>query len=137
VRERFNRRFNANAPAWTADPAAGRPLEDYPDVMERVQRAWPEPRRAMHLLQAMLFRRDPAQEGFELPAYEDLLCLYAVARDRLDVASSAEGVDLLLPIEPTGVPPAIEVGAPRPPDAGPGVDVELDLGAPPPPPPAP
>jgi hypothetical protein len=137
IRERFNRRFNVHAADWDSDPAQSRPLSDYPDIVERLQRAWPAPARAIDLLEALLFRRDPLQAGFDLPAYEELLFLYALAKDMVDTESNPDGVDLLLPLEMGEAAPAITHVAhasppsePKEPRAGKPVDVDLDLGNP-------
>jgi len=129
IRDRLNRRFNACAPEWKSDPSLGRPLEDYPDVMRRVQSAWPASPRAADLLEALLFRRDPTQAGFDLPAYEELLFLYALAKDLLAHESNPDGVDLLLPLDDPAPAPITRVASPaqRP---APSVDLELDLGPP-------
>lgn len=80
TRERFNQRFNALAPDWTGDLAGGRLLEDYPDVVARLQRAWPQSARAVAEIDGLLLRRADL-EPFDLPAYRDLLLLHALARD--------------------------------------------------------
>jgi len=131
IRERFNRRFNAHAPHWDTDPALGRPLEDYADIVERLQRAWPVPSRSIDLLEALLFRRDPAQAGFDLPAYEELLFLYALARDLVEHESHADGVDLLLPLEIGTAAPIMHVAqgtAAGPRRADRPIDLDIDLG---------
>jgi hypothetical protein len=102
LRERFNRRFNAYAPDWEADPAAGRTLEDYPGVISRLQALWSTPQRAMDELESLLFRRDEG-ETFDVPAYSEVLFLYSLARDLLDhpgleVVHHGKDVDLLLPL---------------------------------------
>lgn len=122
IRERFNRRFNAYAPEWPADPMQGRTLADYPSVLASLQRLWSTPTRAMRALQASLFRRDSASSTFDLPAYRELLFLYSVARDLAEEHARASTVDLLLPIgaaaaASSSAPPAIE-----PPSA---VDVDI------------
>lgn len=102
TRTRFNQRFNAYAPDWAADPAQGRRLEDYPEVMPRLLYAWPRPLDAMAELEALLFRKTHG-ELFELPAYRELLFLYALARDLLDREAADTGnVDLLLPLADGG-----------------------------------
>ncbi len=103
VRERFNVRFSAYAPAWELDLNAGRTLEDYPSVIGRLQALWPTPTRALEVLQLTLARPegDPhAGDSFELPAYRELMLLYSVARELADdepVDTSI--VDLLLPLD--------------------------------------
>jgi hypothetical protein len=98
MRARFNRRFNAYAPEWGADLSHGRVLEDYPEVLPRLQAAWPRPLDAMAELEALLFRRSRG-ELFDLPAYREVLFLYSLARDLLDHEAVPSGsVDLLLPM---------------------------------------
>jgi len=80
TRERFNQRFNAFAPDWSGDLAAGRGLEDYVDVIERLQRAWPQPLRTVAELESLLLRRADL-EPFDMPAYRDVLMLHALVRD--------------------------------------------------------
>ncbi|WKB52940.1 hypothetical protein [Eleftheria terrae] len=100
IREQFNERFNAYAPAWEDALADGRSLEDYPTVVSRLQALWETPSRALEVLQASLLRRDSAAQTFDLPAYRELLLLYSVARDRAE--GDSPDVDLLLPLEAEG-----------------------------------
>ena len=103
LRERFNSRFNAYAPAWETDLLGGRTLEDYPAVIEQLQALWSTPTRAMDVLQVSLLRPDDGNadpegsDSFDLPAYRELMLLYSVARDRSEIESGG-AVDLLLPI---------------------------------------
>jgi hypothetical protein len=98
MRSRFNQRFNAYAPEWGADLAAGRTMEDYAGVVPRLAQVWARPLDAMAELEALLFRRSRG-ELFELPAYREILFLYSVARDLLDREAADSGdVDLLLPM---------------------------------------
>ncbi len=97
-RARFNHRFNAYAPEWGSDLAHGRTLEDYPGILPRLEQVWPRPLDAMAELEALLFRKSRG-ELFELPAYREVLFLYALARDLLDHGAVDTGtVDLLLPL---------------------------------------
>ena len=98
TRTRFNHRFNAYAPEWGADLAAGRTLDDYPGVVPRLQQVWPRPMDAMAELEALLFRKSRG-ELFDLPAYREVLLLYSLARDLMDrKAADAGNVDFLLPM---------------------------------------
>ena len=103
IRERFNRRFNAYAPDWDSDLQQGKSLEDYPRTMVKLEGLWGFPQRVMEVLDAMLFRRDDAEEAYDLPAYRELLFLYSVARDFTTrgsgESSEGQGVDLLLPLD--------------------------------------
>ena len=97
-RARFNHRFNAYAPEWSSDLSQGRSLEDYPGILPRLEQVWPRPLDAMAELEALLFRKSRG-ELFELPAYREVLFLYALARDLLDREAADTGtVDLLLPL---------------------------------------
>ena len=102
LRDRFNLHFNAYAPAWEADLQAGRTLDTYAGVIPRLQQVWPRPLDAMAELEALLFRKSRG-DLFELPAYREVLLLYALARDLLDrEAVDAGEVDLLLPLADGG-----------------------------------
>ncbi len=99
IQAEFNQRFNAHAPVWEADLQHGLSLIDYPGVVDRLQSLWPSPARAMSLLETSLTRADAEADTFELPAYRELLFLYAVARDLAERESANRGtVDLLLPV---------------------------------------
>jgi pilus assembly protein FimV len=99
IRARFNRRFNAYAPDWEAGPLSGRALDEYPKAVLELQARWAEPLDAMAVLEAMLFRKDPAHELFDLPAYKDVLLLFAIARDLWQQGGSRlPAVDVLLPL---------------------------------------
>ena len=104
LRVRFNQRFNSVAPDWQSDPLAGRSLDDYAQVIGRLQRAWPIPLDAMAELEALLFRRGADAELFDLPAYQEVLFLYQMARDLHQAdqpavpTGEATDVDVLLPI---------------------------------------
>lgn len=80
TRDRFNQRFNAQAPDWHGDLAAGRCLAQYPEIVMRLQRAWPQPLRAVAELESMLLRRADL-EPLDLPAFHDILTLHALVRD--------------------------------------------------------
>jgi hypothetical protein len=101
TRVRFNQRFNSVAPDWNTDPKSGRLLEDYPLTIGRVQAAWHSPLDAMAEIEALLFRRGTGAEMFDLPAYQEVLFLYTLARDLHNAekpADAGEAVDVLLPI---------------------------------------
>jgi hypothetical protein len=96
-------------------------------VHERVGAAWKNPAEAVDLVQALLYRRDASPETFELPAYEELLFLHAVARDVLEHMTNPDGVDLLLPIGVELEEPAIlHYELTRPPEAWMS-QVDLDI----------
>lgn len=128
IRESFNRRFNAYAPDWVSNHQLGRSLEDYPDFIVRLQGLWNAPPRAMATIDASLFRRDRSGDTFDLPAYRELLFLYAIVRDLAaqdaadpsdpaDPFDPAAHVDLLLPLqEEPGEEPILGLVATATPD---------------------
>jgi hypothetical protein len=102
TRQRFNQRFNAYAAEWGTSLDAGSGLESYPGVLPRLEHIWPRPLDAMAELEALLFRKSHG-ELFDLPAYREVLFLYALARDLLDHADiNTSTVDLLLPLSDGG-----------------------------------
>lgn len=143
LRERFNQRFAGNAPAWDTDLQGGLTLEEYPAVIAQLQRLWPQPQRAMDVLQATLLR-EPSEEGdvkagsFDLPAYRELMLLYSVARDLSEAGEDSVPVDLLLPLDDPAPPvssftmtPGTErLAATTPLDAQPSALAELEVDLP-------
>jgi hypothetical protein len=131
LRERFNQRFNAVAPEWSSDATQLRGLEGYPDVLLQLQGHWRSPLDAMAAIETLLFRRGSEDERFDLPAYEDLLFLYWLTRERQhDEAQPSKPVDVLLPIEETQAPVSViqPIASPKParkPAARPPVDLDL------------
>jgi hypothetical protein len=118
MRARFEQRFNAHAPAWSEVAEQQRSLEDYPQALAGIQAAWSTPLDAMALLEAMLFRRGDEAEHFELPAYEELVFLYWLARELLHTSDGKqERVDVLLPIDDGGGSPVLP--------ATPTIDLDL------------
>ena len=134
TRERFNLRFNAVAPDWQGDLAAGRCLVDYPDVVARLQKIWSQSARAVSALEALLLRRADL-EPFDLPAFHDLLTLHALLRDvpvlpahGLAPGAAPAGLDALPGHAPATAPrPAQPAPAQAVPAAG-AVDLLLPLG---------
>ena len=126
TRERFNQRFNTFAPAVGGDLLSGRSLEDYPDTVLRLQRAWPQPLRAVAELESLLLRR-AALEPFDLPAYRDVLMLHALVRDlpagALQPATTTAPRPALAPR-----PVLARPGSPATVGADDGVDLLLPLG---------
>jgi len=134
TRARFNRRFNAYAPDWDTGPSAGRSLEDYPETIAQLERAWHSPLDAMAILESLLFKRDDTSELFDLPAYRDVLVLYSLARDLWQHGGGHGGtqIDVLLPLDDgvahaasvTSYPSAREVNERALPEEDAGLDLE-------------
>ncbi|MBL8349509.1 MAG: hypothetical protein JNL87_04280 [Burkholderiaceae bacterium] len=123
TRERFNQRFNALAPDGAGDLAGGRVLEDYPAVVQRLQRAWAHPLRAAAELESLLLRRADL-EPFDLPAYREILMLHALVRDL--PAGALQAATITVPKAALGEASPLRAPAREPPDGG--VDLLLPLG---------
>lgn len=108
VQQAFNQRFNAHAPTWESNLQHGHELADYPGIVERLQALWPSPVNAMEVLEKSLTRPESSADTFDLPAYRELLFLYAVARDLSErEMGERPRVDLLAsePAKPTAATP--------------------------------
>ena len=79
LRAQFHRYFNAQVPEFAAFARPGRTLFGYPDVLARIEVLWCDPS-VVPMLQELLFRGQGQDQRFDLPAYDDLLLLHAVAR---------------------------------------------------------
>lgn len=98
TRARFNRRFNALIGEWDQSASDGQALEDFPEMVAPLERAWPDRAAAVRQLEAWIWRSDTPGPRIDLGAYRDILFLYTVARDLLDRSSQAERVDVALPL---------------------------------------
>jgi pilus assembly protein FimV len=102
VRIEFSKRFETDAPSWNDYQQRMNNLVDYPDVVAQLQDIWFTPAQAMEMLDKALTHPEPGACIYDLPAYRELLFLYAVARDlsERDVHDRSS-VDLLLPVTDT------------------------------------
>lgn len=95
--QRFGRRFNVAVPSWDEAATAsgqGRNLMDYDRAMKLITLAWGKPQSVSVIEHMLLDDPNRHRMGFDLPAYRDLLMLYAVARDLFPDAVPAEHVEL-------------------------------------------
>lgn len=131
IRERFNRRFNADVPGSDADPGQGRSVEDYPEILSELIRVWAVPVQAVEQLGQWLARSGAGGPAFDLPAYAELLFLHALARDLAEHDTSKGSIDVLLPLASEHDQPSIStLSATMPFDAGASAGAtsyELDL----------
>jgi hypothetical protein len=96
----YELQFGGLAPAWAQSLARGRGLDACTSVVAHLQVVWGDPPAAMQMLQELIARGGgPGVQQFELPAYEDLLLLYGVARDLFEAGQRSDGVDFMLPLE--------------------------------------
>ena len=101
--ERLRARYGSRFDGAMAAAQGACDLQDYPEVLARLQRAWAQPRVAMAELQRLLLAA-PGEPLLPLPACRDTLLLYLLARDhaqRVDRADEPEAIDLLLPLAQT------------------------------------
>ena len=81
VAREFGHAFGVSVPDFDQFTGGEQGLEHYPDVLVHIVDKWPSQGTA-DLIEAFVFRKpDAAEDSFDLPAYQDLLLLYAVARD--------------------------------------------------------
>jgi pilus assembly protein FimV len=98
--KQFEQRFGALAPQWSQSLARGRSLDGSPSVIAHLQVVWGDAGAAMKMLQELLAQGGgPGVARFDLPAYRDLLTLYAVARDLFEAGLRGDEVDLMLPLD--------------------------------------
>ena len=131
IRERFNRRFNADVPGSDVDPGQGLSVEDYPEIVSALIQVWAVPMQAVEQLGQWLARSGAGGPAFDLPAYAELLFLHALARDLAEHDTSDGSIDVLLPLANEHDQPSIStLSATMPFDAGSSAGAtsyELDL----------
>lgn len=136
-RGRFSQRFGVVPPGWDGELSQGAGLEAYTSVMERIQVSWHDFGATMALLQRLLVPPHDDQTGLymvasslSLPAYQDLLLLYSVARDLSEHEVQGNEVDVFLPLDQPGSSPvstSMMATLPKPVEAHPGGLADLDL----------
>lgn len=140
VAARFSQQFRARPPSWSDDLNEGSGLESHPELVERLQSAWVDAAGSMSLLQDLFSHHQEYSGELGLPAYRDLLLLYAVARDRAEHESRDQDIDVFLPLDATApadmmatmtwqtpTPAAGSPSRPARPGVGQSLDVDLDL----------
>lgn len=138
----FSRLFNGTVPEPTLFKNPGRGLEDYPEVLQRLESAWGTPE-VLDLLEALI--RPTSDAGpFALGAFRELLLMHAVAladkdpaqfAPRLDAADRRNGwasdfaaLGLSSTLVPTTSPDIpLDTLAPRGAAAEYGYDLDLDV----------
>lgn len=96
----YEQAFDRTAPDWSQGLSQGRALDACPSVIAHLQVVWEDAAAALEMLGRLLTQGfGPGVPAFELPAYRDLLLLYAVARDRFETGQRSEDVDLMLPLD--------------------------------------
>lgn len=87
--EEFERAFNADVPPFEHFAEAGKGLEHYRNALARIESQWPAPG-TLALIEELIFRKPGVHEegAFDLAAYQELLLLYAVAKEVIDPDSA-------------------------------------------------
>ena len=101
VGARFAEQFHARAPSWSDDLNEGEGLEAHDELIDRLEAAWVDAEGSMSLLQDLLSKHQEYSGDLGLPAYRDLLLLYAVARDRAEHEVDGQSIDVVLPLDAT------------------------------------
>ncbi|MBO9685694.1 MAG: hypothetical protein J7598_03705 [Mitsuaria chitosanitabida] len=136
VGARFAEQFHARSPSWSDDLNEGEGLEAHPELIDRLESAWRDPDGSMSLLQDLLSKHQEYSGDLGLPAYRDLLMLYAVARDRSEHEVHGDSIDVVLPLDATAPPDMMATMVWQSPPPAPGTpppprpmtqSVDLDL----------
>lgn len=86
---RFKSVFNARIPGWDErhTATAMRSLDDFPQLMSRICAEWDDSDKVIALLEELLVDgRTGQRNGFDLPAYRDIMLLISIASERLVAA---------------------------------------------------
>jgi hypothetical protein len=136
VGARFAEQFHARSPSWSDDLNEGEGLEAHQELIDRLEAAWQDPDGSMSLLQDLLSKHQEYSGDLGLPAYRDLLMLYAVARDRSEHEVHGDSIDVVLPLDATAAPDMMATMVWQSPPPAPGApapvraltqSVDLDL----------
>jgi hypothetical protein len=86
--EEFERAFNADVPPFHKFADAGRGLEYYRSALGRIESQWPAPS-TLALIEELIFRKPGVHDegAFDLAAYQELLLLYAIAKEVIEPGS--------------------------------------------------
>ncbi|RYF76765.1 MAG: hypothetical protein EOO22_01115, partial [Comamonadaceae bacterium] len=92
LRRRFSRMFHVEPAAFEQFGQSGKGLEQHPDALRRLESQWPRGS-TLPLIEELMFRRPVpmSDDNYDLPAYQDLLLLYAIAKE---VAPPQNGISL-------------------------------------------
>jgi hypothetical protein len=130
--EQFAHRFNVRIPAWDEAPEAEpRDLESYPRAIALICETWDMPAMVTVIERMLLDDPNKPRVGFDLPAYRDLLDLYAIARDlsrNPHAAPAPEATSAAVPAVPDHLDFPLDLGTPSAPAPAelPALDFTLD-----------
>ena len=104
LREEFNRVFNAQVPEFAQYGVQSNGLEDFPDVLNKIELAWQQPEDAQNIIEESIFRQpDQFQQPLDMSAYRELMLLYALAKE---LARPGARIDMLpMSMQSAALPP--------------------------------
>lgn len=90
LRLEFNRIFNAEVPPFDDFRERGEGLEAYESAITRIQSLWSTPK-VLEVIEESIFRKPGRQsDAFGLEAYRELLLLYAIAHELVDIPQNPQ-----------------------------------------------
>ena len=90
LRLEFNRIFNAEVPPFDDFRERGEGLEAYESAITRIQSLWSTPK-VLEVIEESIFREPGRQsDAFGLEAYRELLLLYAIAHELVDIPQNPQ-----------------------------------------------
>lgn len=105
VSREFNNTFHFDVPAYGQFNGGTWGLDHYRDALQLIVEKWPSQGTA-DLIEQFVFRKpSSADDSFDLPAYQDLLLLYAVARDLGEYEGAWTSPKPAPVMSPAAVPP--------------------------------
>lgn len=109
LRGGFEDQFNAQVPPFATFQRGGRSLEDYDEDLARIESLWGS-EQVLDELDRLMFHRESGHgvARFDLPAYEDLLLLWAIAQSFL--AKSRAAPAAAVPKASTMVTSSVKMG---------------------------
>ena len=90
LRTNFNQLFTGNIPEFGLYALSSTGLEAYPVAMARIVALWPSPKVIEVIEESILRKPVASSETFDLEAYRELLLLYAIAREIVQVEDSKD-----------------------------------------------
>jgi len=103
----FERAFNADVPPFDKYTDAGKGLEHYRSALARIESQWPAPS-TLALIEELIFRKPGVHEdgAFDLAAYQELLLLYALAKEVIEPDTAPPAAVTPPPFKDTHAPTA-------------------------------
>lgn len=122
TKEQMEQRFAVKAPEWGDSGSGGRTLEQYSQAVARIEALWPSPKVLTVIEESLLRRPESPEQAFDLPAYRELLMLYAVASDIIVREARAASESAVLRPVPYAEPDSAASSAPA------EIDLPLEFG---------